>query len=109
MSQVFSFRLNSNNPREARAKEVILVWTNKGHNLRYIISEALLHLENYQSESINILDITKTIDRLSNLLERIENQQEGILINTDQKSDELSKAFKSSIMNLINPGLQAED
>ena len=40
MSQVFSFRLDEDNPREAQALQVIKTWASKGYSLRYILVEA---------------------------------------------------------------------
>ena len=45
MSEVISFRLNKDNPREARALMVLKGWQEQGHNIRYIITEALVNLD----------------------------------------------------------------
>ena len=44
MSEVISFRLNKNNPREARALMDIKSWQEEGHNIRYIVTEAFLRM-----------------------------------------------------------------
>jgi hypothetical protein len=42
MSKVYSFRLDADNPREAKAKGVIDTWLEKGYSLRYLVVEALI-------------------------------------------------------------------
>ena len=49
MSDVFSFRLESKNPREAQAREVIDAWAKQGYGLRHIMMEALLLLGKYET------------------------------------------------------------
>ena len=44
MSEVISFRLSKENPREALAYEILKGWHEKGHSIRHTITEALLKL-----------------------------------------------------------------
>ncbi|MCU0485171.1 MAG: hypothetical protein MUC85_03575 [Anaerolineales bacterium] len=45
MSQVISFRLDENNPREAQAQQVLQTRASRGYSLRHTRVEALLALE----------------------------------------------------------------
>jgi hypothetical protein len=47
MSKVYSFRLDSENPREALAMDVINTWVSQGYSLRQILTDALI---NYQDK-----------------------------------------------------------
>jgi hypothetical protein len=47
MSKVYSFRLDSENPREALAMDVINTWVSQGYSLRRILTDALI---NYQDK-----------------------------------------------------------
>jgi hypothetical protein len=45
MSEVISFRLDRNNPREAQALGVLKKGQEAGYSLRHVLTEALLALE----------------------------------------------------------------
>jgi hypothetical protein len=55
MSQVFSFRLDKNNPREAQARHVIEAWASRGYSLRYVLVEALLAYDYKEEQQDNFL------------------------------------------------------
>ena len=44
MSEVVSFRLNKDNPRERQALVILETWCAQGYNARYILTEALIKL-----------------------------------------------------------------
>jgi len=54
MSEVISFRLNRENPREALALEVLKNRFRKGFSVRYVLTEALLKLDESEDASKNI-------------------------------------------------------
>jgi uncharacterized protein (DUF1800 family) len=105
MSDVFSFRLESNNPREAQAREVIKAWAKQGYSLRHIMTEALLLLGKREANSTNLGDITETVDRLSRLVERLDAHLEVIQADQPVKL-ELSKSFVSSIKMAAKLGMR---
>jgi hypothetical protein len=51
MSEVSSFRLNTSNPREARALEVLNAWTEQGYSARFILTRTLVALDHPGSAS----------------------------------------------------------
>jgi hypothetical protein len=50
MSQVVSFRLSKENPREAKAYEILNAWRANGYSMRHTITQALLTLDGPQAE-----------------------------------------------------------
>ena len=48
MSDVISFRLDKDNPREEKARQVLKYWYEEGYSLRHIMTEALLRLDEPQ-------------------------------------------------------------
>jgi hypothetical protein len=108
MSDVFSFRLSDQNPRETQAREAIEAWVKQGYSLRYILTEALLLLDKQENHSSQMGDIAETVDRLSRLVERLEDRLEVIQPGQPIKS-ELSTAFLSSIRIAVKPGLRLDD
>lgn len=105
MSDVFSFRLSDKNPRETQAREVIEAWVKQGYSLRHIITEALLLLSNHENNSVKSGDIAETVDRLSRLVERLEDRLEVIQPGPPIKT-ELNETFISSIKMAIKPGIR---
>lgn len=65
MSKVFSFRLDADNPREARAREVINTWLDKGYSLRYLVTDALI---SYMKEDIEKKEFGSVVDQLQELI-----------------------------------------
>jgi len=52
MSDVISFRLDNDNPREQKARQALKDWYEKGYNLRHITTETLLKLEEPQAAPV---------------------------------------------------------
>lgn len=105
MSDVYSFRLSDQNPRETQAREVIDAWVQQGYSLRQVLTEALLLLGKQENHSSQISDITETVDRLSRLVERLEGHLE--VAKPDQPlNSELSTSFLSSIKKAAKPGIR---
>lgn len=108
MSEVISFRLDLNNPREAQAYEVLLAWAAKGYNIRFILTEALLNLDIKSGGPQNITEISEINTKLADLLSRIEGKLEDNLATQPDQS-ELSTSFLSSISALVKPGIHNLD
>lgn len=107
MSEVFSFRLSDNNPRELHAKEIISVWVSKGYSLRYILTEALLILDksDFRTNPKELDEINDSIERLANLVDKLEGRLNHIQPLSRMESG-LSETFKSSIKLASKPGLR---
>jgi len=108
MSEVFSFRLSDKNPREAQAREVIGAWVKQGYSLRYVLTEALLLLRKREINTVRTGDLDETVNRLSRLVEKLEDRLEVAKINPPVRT-ELSDSFLSSIKMAAKPGLRVED
>ena len=78
MSDVISFRLDKDNPREEKARQVLKAWYEEGYSLRYFMTEALLKLyEQHLApvEEAMLEEVNENLNRISQLLERIGNSQ----------------------------------
>lgn len=95
MSKVYSFRLDSNNPRETQAREVIESWISQGYSIRFLVTESLISYANH--ENMNN-DIYLLMDQLRNLIENIGN---GRIFNTpNAMKDPLSPSFIDAIKSV---------
>jgi uncharacterized membrane protein YccC len=78
MSDVISFRLDKENPREEKARQVLKYWYEEGYSLRYIMTEALLRLDEPhvdQTEEATLGEVSEKLNRISQMLEQIGNGQ----------------------------------
>lgn len=100
MSKVYSFRLNTDNPREAKAEEVINAKSKEGYSLRYIVTEALLGLDNSEYKT-SALELSGTLDQLIEMLQQNENPF-GTIVTIPN----LSEGFKASIKRGAKAGLK---
>jgi hypothetical protein len=105
MSEVYSFRLSNQRPRETKAIGVINDRINQGYSLRYILTEALLLLGNSKVDDNNIDDVGDVIEKLSKLVERMEGHTEVNQTNQISGSN-LSSSFVSSIKLAVKPGIR---
>lgn len=105
MSQVFSFRLDENNPREAQAIEVIEAWASRGYSLRYVLVEALKNLKEKDSSK----------EDLSTSIEEVIRMLQNLRVGSDHPRDEqgrdkqLSEAFLEAVLKTGKPGMRAEN
>lgn len=105
MSEIFSFRLSENNPREEQAKKVIDIWSKKGYSIRYIITEALIVLDKNQNTKNGVSDTAENLTKLIKMMEGIfENK-----LQTKTPSFDLNPNFMTSIKSGCKPGLQILD
>jgi len=104
MSQVFGFRLNEDNLREAQALQVIKTWSSKGYSLRYILVEALI---TYTLTNVKQDELSSALNQIILLLEDIQ-----LAPDSDRgkqgKSERLSSAFFNAIATASRPGLRTE-
>ena len=74
MSRVTSFRLSSENPREAKALEVREVWQARAYSVRQTIAKALVKLDKGTAESIRghqLNEINEGLNRSQQLVEEL--------------------------------------
>ncbi len=107
MSEVISFRLDPDNPREASAILVIQAWKDKGFSVRQIMVEALLKLETNKSDE-SLSDLFRKLDEISVQIEGISSNNLVVINEVGESSDEgLSPQFMQSIKLSVLPGLQS--
>ena len=100
MSEVFSFRLSKDNPREVQAREILESWISQGYSLRYIITEALIH---FRDNGKHHEEISGLLDQLRGLLSQSTNGGEpGSLENNDKIS--LPSSFIEAVKKSVKPG-----
>ena len=102
MSKVFSFRLSGDNPREIKAREMIETRISQGYSLRQILTDALIADGSNQKETNGL---NKYIDRLSNLIQVLENGGES---NKKNENDSmLSPSFVKSVKISAKQGISS--
>ncbi len=112
MSEVISFRLDPDNPREASAILVMQAWKGKGFSIRQILAEALLKLDtNGKNESDEgLADLYRKLEEISVQIETISSNNPVVINNNGESSDEgLSHQFVESIKLSVLPGLRSYD
>ncbi len=112
MSEVISFRLNKDNPREAKALEVLKARSVEGYKIQHIITDALLKLDEHRKDPSTIValdELNNTLSQVNQLLEQLEN---GHSVTSDkppegQPRSILTAAFVASIKKATKPGFKA--
>lgn len=110
MSEVISFRVDENNPREKLALKILKQRINQGFSIRQIIIDSLVSSEERTepAESGNEMKaIMNSIERLANLFSKafVTQTQQNVPIE-NQEEMELPNSFLSSIKSVIKPGIQ---
>ena len=109
MSQVVSFRLDRDNPREAQALLVLSTWQERGYSLRHILTEALIRLDAGETDgSIPLEDLAGLMTQLGELVELLQAGSwvsQGVS-NTMPGRDQLSDAFLTSVSKASRPGMR---
>ena len=102
VSKVFSFRLNENNPREARVLEFIQTRASEGYTLRQIIIEGLLMASEKTSE------LEALSRRLDEVVFLIQKNKITDSVNKDHfsTSREVSSDFQELIKKAVKPGIR---
>jgi hypothetical protein len=110
MSEVISFRLDPQNPREAKALKVIHSWQQEGFSTRQILVEALEKLEPNSKFTYYIelfAGMNEKLDKLVNLLSfGYEGREIECVDVTDCESvHELSSQFMTTIKMTAKSGI----
>jgi len=111
MSEVISFRLNIDKIREARALRVLKRWQEEGHNTRYIVTEALLLLDDSDKNELKLVMLAELNEKLSHV-SQIFNQMEYDKttelkpLNQSKSGTELSNGFIKGIKEAAKPGIK---
>jgi hypothetical protein len=111
MSEVISFRLDRNNPREAQALGVLKKGQEAGYSLRHVLTEALLALEasaeEEQAVARALLEVAGRLEQIQSALEQFRHMklppsqlQSGI-----PEQAVLAESFVLSVKSAAKPGL----
>ena len=111
MSEVISFRLNKDNPREAQAFEVLNAWIRKGFSARFILTKALLELDHLGSDmemSQDDRDLGLVLDQIDQLLEIVKAIKANPITRQDLDPEQpiLHESFLASIKLGAKPGIK---
>jgi hypothetical protein len=108
MSNVFSFRLDEKNPREARAIAVLMRMQKQGFKPRYILVEALLSLESTQHNKGSVPRLDDISQQISRIQEQLANMGSGNITTepAGQSQPDLQNTFLTSIRQAARPGLR---
>jgi len=111
MSEVISFRLNKDNPREARAYEILKAWCSDGYSVRQTIVEALLKLDDpgFESSMNDPLETLKfELHQVREILEKIADGGNSIIVGELEAPDRktLTDDFITSVMQAVRPGMK---
>lgn len=111
MSEVISFRLDSNNPREAEALAVLASHQERGYSARQIMTEALLkYAQGDESDDLQIqlAEILTAMQRVGEQVERIQKLSIPSTGPREERQAILSDAFKLSVKTAAKPGVTLE-
>ena len=112
MSEVISFRLGKGNPREARAWEVLQIWTSQGYSARHVITEALIKLseESNQTTTQALEELSEAMRQVMQLLEHMQNGSYVPSADNDGESSKsaLTDAFVASVKQAARPGMKLD-
>ena len=106
MSKVISFRLNPDNPRDAKALTILQDWLSQGFSARHTLTEALLSLDTANFSEAKNDALNDLSDQIKLLLENIERGFPVLEPNNKISSEnDLSHGFVSSIIKAAKPGI----
>jgi hypothetical protein len=112
MSEVISFRLNQDNPREAQALEVLRTLCSDGYSIRQIITDALLKLYASKSKPMTIVldELNETLSQVNLLLDQIGNGGHSKFTKRDnnQTCSGLTDTFIASVRKTARSGLKLD-
>ncbi len=108
MSEVISFRLNSNNPREALALEILRTKQAEGFSSRRVLADALIGMaaESCQNTLIPIGEFNKALEQISGLLELLNGGNQTQNQPTHPQAASLNENFLSSLKDAAKPGIK---
>ena len=89
MSEVISFRLDKNNPRDAQAKAVLKAWVDKGYSVRHVLTEVLLAYHGSYRD-MDIHEFSSKLDQIKTML-----QQYGVSSSPRRVAEKLAKNRRS--------------
>jgi hypothetical protein len=111
MSEVISFRLDPNNPREAQALGVLASFQERGYSARHILTEALLKFDHAGIEhelQAQMAEILAAMNKVGDQIERLQRTGVSRTELRDEKQAALAEAFVLSVKSAVKPGITLE-
>jgi hypothetical protein len=111
MSEVISFRLDRNNPREAQALGVLKKGQEAGYSLRHVLTEALLALEasaeEEQAVAQVLLEVADRLEQIQSALEQFRHMKLTPAQPQNNMSEQavLAESFVLAVKNAAKPGM----
>jgi hypothetical protein len=110
MSQVISFRLNPENPRDAQALEILRTKQAEGFSSRRVLTDALIGMvaRKEQDKLFSVEEFSMALEQVSDLIEQIKSGNQG---NEDHQEKSphlvtLNDNFINSVKIAARPGLK---
>lgn len=100
MSKVYSFRLDTENPREAQAISVIEFYASQGYSLRHSLTEALINFPGNRNQENRWESIC---NQLSELLYELDKRI--VKYESSNKKPSLSQEFLVAMKKAAKPGI----
>lgn len=110
MSEVISFRLNPDNPREAKALDILRSKQAEGFSSRRILTDALIDMvtDKKQVYSVPMTEFYNALEQVSDLLERLDVDDHNDHQSTHSRVAVLNDNFINSMKNAAKPGLNLD-
>lgn len=110
MSEIISFRLNPDNPREAQALEFLRTKQAEGFSSRRVLTDALIGMatEKVQSALFPISEFNKALEQVSGLLTRLNDGNQHQNQPSHPQAFELNENFRDSVKLAAKPGLNLD-
>ena len=111
MSEVISFRLDRNNPREAQALAVLKKGQEAGYSLRHVLTEALLALEaaaeEEQAVAQALTEVAGRLEQIQSALERLRPMDVTTALPQTGHSPQadLAESFVLAVKSTAKPGI----
>ena len=110
MSEVISFRLDPDNPREAQALEILRTKQAEGFSSRRVLTDALIGVvaEKGQNDLFSIDEFNTALEHVQGLLERLNSSNHEYGQSTRPQVVALNDNFLNSVKIAARPGLNLD-
>jgi len=110
MSEVISFRLDPDNPREAQALEILRSKQAEGYSSRRLLTDALIGMvtKKGRNDLFSIDEFNTALEHVQGLLERLNSSNHDDSHSTRPQVVALNENFLSSVKIAARPGLNLE-
>ena len=110
MSEVISFRLDPDNPREAQALEILKTKQAEGFSSRRVLTDALIGIiaNNGQDTLFSIDEFNTALEQVSGLLEQLRGGNQTQSQPTPPQVAALDDNFLNSVAIAARPGVNLD-